>query len=193
MDTPNIERFILHDYVEPEVYWLSSIWKVILLQGLRRSFGVAFFWLLAFLALMTTNVEPNFDSFITLSVLPIPIVAIASIIYYNQTMAKGPAVHAKHKRKAFNITFPICLAILASILSISFVRFLRFPLEGYYPVIPVLFAYAVMLWVIGFIIIFQMFGQLYKIYLIKRYCPYLKTPADAQYYKAEDEANSHET
>ena len=197
LDIPKIERFILHDYIEPDVLWISSIRQAVLLRGLRRSFLIVFLLALAFIILVISDTEISLNSFVTLAVLPIPIIAIASTIYHKQIIVTGSEkIYTRHKKQVANkeknqrIGSSIVIIISGSLMS-----FLRAAPEMFSAAMPLLTLVAVIATGgMSFVIMFQICGQLYKIYLIKRYCPYLKTPADARYYKAdEDETNSNDS
>ena len=196
VDVRKVEKFILFDYIEPDVLWISSIWKVVLLRGLRRFLLLPFVWFFAFVVLVDGDVEFSMNVFIILAVSPIPIIAIASVIYHRQIIAKGcEKIYARNKNKMSNkdknqntlllLVLPVTGAIFA---------FSRLAPEVYSAITPLVsFMFAIAAGVFGFVILFQICGQLYKIYLIKKHCPYLKTPADARHYIVEDQASNHIT
>ena len=195
MDIQRIEKFILYDYIEPDVLWISSVWKVILFRGLRRSFVVVFVLLLAFFMFRVPNTEMRLDFFIKLFAFLIPVIVMVSIVYYRQIIVKGSEkVYIRHKKEMANkdenrkIGFRISLATVGALYS-----FMRFAPKTYSIVAPLMFfVFAIMMCALGVLVLFQICGRFYKIYLIKKYCPYLKTPDDARYYKNEDKTNNQE-
>ena len=196
MDARRVEKFILFDYIEPDLLWISSIWKVTLFRGLRRSLLIAFVWSIALFILMLSDVDVGLNLFISLAVLPIPIVAVASVVYHRRIIIKDcEKIYAKHKNKlsneARNQRIGSAIIMFVSVTLLSFARFVP---EMFSAIMPLLSLVSVIAaGGLGFVIMFQICGQLYKIYLIKKHCPYLKTPADARHYIADDETNNHIT
>jgi len=194
MDLQIVERFILHGYKESSVVWISSIWKIVLIRGLLRFILIAFVWLSAFMILMVENIDITLGFFLIFVISLAPITTIVATIYHKQIIMKGSGkISSKfnllnpleHSFTPTSIKIGVAVAVAPLLTS-------RIAPEMYSTIFPIIsFILAIVAGILGHLILFQVCGQFYKIYLIKKYCPYLRTPADARYplpkQKARDE------
>ena len=186
MDVEKVELFILQDYKEPDVVGEASVGREIFFQGVKRSFGVAFAWGLAFVALRVANIDMSLHFLVTIAASPVPIIVIVSTIYYRRIIAKGFKSKECNKEKNQKIALAFVFPLIGIPMLIT--SFSRVAPGAFSEAAPTMFLVcAIAAMVLSFILMFEVWGQFfYKIFLIKKYCPYLETISDARYYEVSE-------
>ena len=194
MDIGKVEKFILQDYEKSGPELKCSISSLLLTRGLLSFPILAFFW--GFGAFLLSLSDINLSSnFLILGILLIPITLTLSAKHYRQRIIRMPDEASEKPEQNSKMRYGLGLIIALS--SLPFLVGRMFPNL----IVPLVFfdIMALILILFGFVILFLTFGlTFYRLYLIKRYCPYLRNFEDRRYYgrdesEAETETESDDT